>query len=80
MRFKLKTPSGPAVVSGEIVKRYKVVPLNNATKQDVTQFWTWLKYEFPLMDKNPNAKVFGSNSNDLNKIKSQWGTKFSFEV
>lgn len=79
MKLVFKTPSGPIETQGEFTKRYKVVSNNSTSASDVTQFWTWLKYELPHLDQNKTQRVFGASLLDFNKINAQWKDKFTFE-
>jgi len=79
MKLVVKTKSGRKPLDGEITKRYKVVYNNTVEKRDIEQFWTWIKYELPHLDHNPDQKVFGANLIDFNKISKQWQHIFTFE-
>lgn len=70
---------GDKTLTGDIPKRYYVHYLPHTTDHDKTQLWTWLKYEFPRMDINPQQRVFGANVKDFSKIDREWSAKFKFE-
>jgi len=79
MKFKLKTKSGPIQWNGTIPGRYRVLKRTITTDSDLAQFWTWLKYELPRVDFNPNQMVFGASSKEFALIQKEWGEKLIFE-
>ena len=79
MKIRLRTKSGSLEFNGQISKRYRVIAKEGTTDLDRTQFWTYIKYEFSI-DHNPLKSVIGCKDYTLRKIKSRWGTKFSFET
>jgi len=70
---------GDKTLQGDIPRRYYVHYLPHTTEQDKAQLWTWLKYEFPRMDVNPTARVFGANTKVFKIVHAEWSSKFRFE-
>ena len=79
MKIRLRKKSGSLEFNAQIPKRYRVIAKQGTTDLDRTQFWTYIKYEFSI-DYNPLKNVIGCKDYTLRKIKSRWGTKFSFET
>lgn len=79
MKFKLKTKSGSVQFNGTIPGRYRVRNRLHTTDSDLSQFWSWLKYELPRVDYNPNQMVFGASAKEFALIQKKWGDKLIFE-
>jgi len=80
MQFYLKTKNGPQnVTSRGINKRYRAVANESTTQADITQFKTYMRYEFHL-DYDPVSQIFGASEYQMRKIRSRWGDKFTFNI
>lgn len=78
MKAQLQTRNGKLTIDVPTINRYRVVAKPSASNIDITQFWTWIKYEMRI-DYNQTSKVIGCNEYNFNKIKNRWGDKFSFQ-
>jgi hypothetical protein len=78
MKAQLQTRNGKLTIDVPTINRYRVVAKSSASNIDITQFWTWIKYEMRI-DYNQTSKIIGCNEYNFNKIKNRWGDKFSFQ-
>ena len=78
MKAQFQTKNGKLTIDVPVINRYRVVAKPSTTDMDITQFWTWIKYEMRI-DYNDVQKVVGCNPYNLNKIKKRWGDKFHFD-
>jgi len=78
MKAQLQTRNGKLTIDVPTINRYRVVAKPSASNIDITQFWTWIKYEMRI-DYNQTSKIIGCNEYNFHKIKNRWGDKFSFQ-
>ena len=78
MKAQLQTRNGKLTIDVPTINRYRVVAKPSASNIDITQFWTWIKYEMRI-DYNQTSKIISCNEYNFNKIKNRWGDKFSFQ-
>ena len=78
MKAQFQTKNGKLTIDVPVINRYRVVAKPDTTDMDITQFWTWIKYEMRI-DYNSVQKVIGCNPTNLTKVKNRWGDKFHFD-
>jgi len=78
MKAQFQSKNGGFTIDVPVINRYRVVAKPDTSDKDITQFWTWIKYEMRI-DYNSYQKVIGCNPYNLNKIKQRWGSKFHFD-